>query len=157
MGMVSWICARVERVIGFFATVVALVVGVLTLNQQLDTPPAPMVPVPPAPSVSAAAPALPDAVPSDFSAPLAARLASAFAAAGCAPDAVAVADYVQRLTPAAQTSHGAEGALVQLALSAPGGRVTVQGNGRGAAALADARAALLDNIEIALKESNSCG
>lgn len=98
-------------------------------------------------------PALPDTVPVAFSAPLAARLADAFAAASCAPGVVAATDYVERIT----TADGRDAAFLQLGLATPAAPINVQGNGRGAAALANARANLLDNIEIALKESDACG
>ncbi len=145
MGIVTWIFARVERIVFFLGAVVTLVVGVIGLNERLE-------PTPP-PAATADLTALPDTVPVAFSAPLAARLAKAFAAAGCAPGVVSATDYAERIT----TAGGRDAAFLQLSLATPADPIIVQGNGRGAAALANARANLLDNIEIALKESDACG
>jgi hypothetical protein len=153
MGVFRWLFCTIQGLAAFVLLVGGAVLTLFDLGDRFSAAPV----VPPAPAVSAVAPALPDAVPRDFAAPLAARLAAAFAAAGCAPGAVAVADFAERLSPAWQTSHGAEGTFIQLELATPGNPVTVQGNGRGAAALADARASLLDNIEPGLKGSDRGG
>lgn len=157
MGLLRWLFGRVERLAVFVCTIATGAVAVIQLGDYLE--PAPVLTAPPAPP-GADAPAevaLPEGVPPDFSAPLSRRLSAAVAAAGCSPSAVSAADYVERLTPAGQTSHGRDAAFVQLELAGPGGRMTLQGNGRGAAALVDARANLLDNVETALKENASCG
>ncbi|MEO0819695.1 MAG: hypothetical protein AAF074_04620 [Pseudomonadota bacterium] len=108
----------------------------------------------PAP-VPTAAPAVPESIPDPFNASLQQRLVTLYAQRNCAASEVLFADFSERLTPAS-ASAPRDTAFLQLTLVAAGGQAIVRGNGRGKAALANARANLLDNIVIVLKEKGIC-
>lgn len=147
MGGLRWFFERIERAVFLGAAVAGILMLLLSIADRK-----------PDQIVQSATPdLLKDAPQNTKFAELQDRLLSDLRAAQCEVIGLEVVSISDKPTDAADTTHNTDAFFMQSDIRYNDQLITVQGNGRGAAAQADAQTLLSQNFIFTLKELDLCG